>query len=313
MANRSHETPSPGRAEASPLSRAGDGPAADGGRTDRAASWRHRGGELDLSRARIMGIVNITPDSFSDGGRYLDPDAACRRAERLILEGADLLDLGGESTRPGSDPVPAEEEIARVVPVIGEIAKLGVPVSIDTSKAEVARAALEAGAVIVNDVTALGDPAMATLVAETGAGLVLMHMLGRPKTMQTDPVYADLIGEVGAFLVERRARAEAAGVERDRILLDPGIGFGKRLEHNLTLLARLPELASLGSPVLVGASRKRFLSTLTGVSEPEDRVAGSVAAAVAARMRGAAVLRVHDVAATREGLAVADAVLGAGE
>jgi dihydropteroate synthase len=259
-----------------------------------------------------MGVVNITPDSFSDGGRYLDADAACRRAERLVLEGADLLDFGGESTRPGSDPVPAAEEIRRVVPVIEGIAGLGVPLSVDTSKAEVARAALDAGAVIVNDVTALGDPAMAALVAESGAGLVLMHMRGRPKTMQDDPVYEDLMGEVRGFLGERRDRAEAAGVARDRIALDPGIGFGKRLEHNLELLSRLPEIAALGSPVLVGASRKRFLARLTGVTEPADRVSGSTAAAVAARMRGAAVLRVHDVAETREALAVADAVLRAG-
>ena len=265
---------------------------------------------MDLARARIMGIVNITPDSFSDGGRHLDVAAACRRAERLVLEGADILDLGGESTRPGSEPVPEEEEIRRVVPVIREITALGLPLSVDTSKAAVARAALEAGAAVVNDVTALGDPAMGPVVATFGAGLVLMHMRGRPRTMQANPVYEDLLGEVCAFLRERRDRAEACGVARERILLDPGIGFGKRLEHNLELLARLPEIAALGSPVLVGASRKRFLEALTGVAEPEDRVAGSVAAAVAARLRGASVLRVHDVAATREALAVADAVLG---
>jgi dihydropteroate synthase len=272
--------------------------------------WRFRDGEMDLARARIMGIVNITPDSFSDGGRYMGVAAACRRAERLVLEGADLLDLGGESTRPGSEPVTEEEEIRRVVPVIREITALGLPLSVDTSKAAVARAALEAGAAVVNDVTALGDPAMGPVVATFGAGLVLMHMRGRPRTMQANPVYEDLLGEVCAFLRERRDRAEACGVARERILLDPGIGFGKRLEHNLELLARLPEIAGLGSPVLVGASRKRFLEALTGVAEPEDRVAGSVAAAVAARLRGASVLRVHDVAATREALAVADAVLG---
>jgi dihydropteroate synthase len=272
--------------------------------------WRFRDGEMDLARARIMGIVNITPDSYSDGGRYMGVAAACRRAERLVLEGADLLDLGGESTRPGSEPVTEEEEIRRVVPVIREITALGLPLSVDTSKAAVARAALEAGAAVVNDVTALGDPAMGPVVATFGAGLVLMHMRGRPRTMQANPVYEDLLGEVCAFLRERRDRAEACGVARERILLDPGIGFGKRLEHNLELLARLPEIAGLGSPVLVGASRKRFLEALTGVAEPEDRVAGSVAAAVAARLRGASVLRVHDVAATREALAVADAVLG---
>jgi len=259
-----------------------------------------------------MGVVNITPDSFSDGGRFLDPAAACRRAERLVREGADLLDFGGESTRPGSDPVSDEEEIRRLEPVIREAVTLGVPISVDTSKPAVARAAMEAGAVIINDVGALGDPEMAPLAADAGAGLILMHMRGRPKTMQEDPVYRDLLGEVSTFLNERRDRAETAGVARDHILLDPGIGFGKRLEHNLELIARLSEIAALGSPVLVGASRKRFLGALTGVSAPEDRVAGSVAAAVAARLRGAAVLRVHDVAATREALAVADAVLDAG-
>ncbi len=271
--------------------------------------WRLRGGSLDFSRARVMGIVNVTPDSFSDGGRFPDAAAACRHAETLVGEGADLLDVGGESTRPGADPVPEEEELRRVVPVVREAARLGVPVSVDTSKAGVARAALEAGAAVVNDVTALGDPAMGPLVAESGAGLVLMHMRGTPRTMQDDPRYADLMAEIVRFLGDRRDRAEAAGVERSAIVLDPGIGFGKRIGHNLEILRRLTEVAALGSPVLVGASRKRFIGTLTGGDDPGDRLAGSVAAAVAARLAGASVLRVHDVEATRRALRLADAVL----
>jgi dihydropteroate synthase len=276
------------------------------------APWRFRGGSLDFSRARVMGIVNVTPDSFSDGGRFADPPAACRHAETLVREGADLLDVGGESTRPGADPVPEAEEIRRVVPVVREAARLGVPVSVDTSKPAVAREALEAGAAVVNDVTALADPAMAPLVAESGAGLILMHMLGTPRTMQDDPRYEDLMGEVVDFLAGRRDRAEAAGVGRAAIVLDPGIGFGKRAEHNLEILRRLSEVAALGSPVLVGASRKRFIGAVTGVRDPGERTIGSTAAAVAARLAGASLLRVHDVGATRQALSVADAILGAG-
>ena len=272
--------------------------------------WRLRGGSLDFSRARIMGIVNVTPDSFSDGGRFPDAAAACRHAEALVREGADLLDVGGESTRPGADPVPEGEELRRVAPVVREAARLGVPVSVDTSKPGVARAALEAGAAVVNDITALGDPAMGPLVAETGAGVVLMHMRGTPRTMQDDPRYPDLMVEIIRFLGDRRDRAEAAGVGRSAIVLDPGIGFGKRAEHNLEILRRLTEVAALGSPVLVGASRKRFIGILTGVEDPAERRDGSVAAAVAARLAGASILRVHDVGATRRALRVADAVLG---
>ncbi len=271
--------------------------------------WRFRGGSLDFSRARVMGIVNLTPDSFSDGGRYLDPADALRRAEALVRDGADLLDLGGESTRPGAEPLPLEEELRRVVPVVREAVRLGVPVSVDTAKAAVAREALAAGAAVVNDVTALGDPAMAPLVAETGAGLVLMHMRGNPRTMQEDPRYEDLLGEVAAFLRERRAAAEASGIAREAVVLDPGIGFGKTLGHNLELLRRVDVIAALGSPVLVGASRKGFLGRISGVLEPERRGPASLAAAVAARLGGAHLLRVHDVAATREALAVADALL----
>ncbi len=271
--------------------------------------WRFRGGGVDFSRARVVGIVNVTPDSFSDGGRFLDASAAIHHAESLARDGADVLDIGGESTRPGSEPVTVEEELRRVVPVIREAARLGVPISIDTAKPVVAREAIEAGAAIVNDVTALADPGMAGLVAETGAGLILMHMRGTPRTMQDAPRYDDLLGEIREFLIERRARAEAAGVPRERIVLDPGIGFGKTTQHNLELLGRLAEIVALGSPLLVGVSRKRFIGAVTGVENPAERLAGSLAAAVAARSAGAAIIRAHDVRATREALAVADAIL----
>jgi dihydropteroate synthase len=271
--------------------------------------WQFRGGGVDFSRTRVMGIVNVTPDSFSDGGRFLDASAAIRHAESLVRDGADLLDVGGESTRPGSDPVSVEEELRRVVPVIREAAHLGVPVSIDTTKSAVAREAIDAGAAIVNDVTALGDPAMAGIAAGSGAGLILMHMRGAPRTMQDAPHYDDLLGEIREFLIERRALAEAAGVPRERIVLDPGIGFGKTTAHNVELLHRLAELAALGSPLLVGVSRKRFIGAVTGVENPAERLAGSLAAAVAARSAGAVLIRAHDVRATREALAVADAIL----
>ncbi len=271
--------------------------------------WRFRDGALALDRSRILGIVNVTPDSFSDGGLALSPRDALRRAETLVREGADMLDVGGESTRPGAEPVPLEEELRRVIPVVREAARLGVPVSVDTRKSAVARAALAAGASVVNDVSALADPGMAAAAAEAKAGLVLMHMRGAPRTMQDDPRYDDVVEEVREFLAARRALAEASGTARERIVLDPGIGFGKRLEHNLMLLGRLDRIAGLGSPVLVGASRKRFVGALTGEERPERRAAGSVAAAVAARMGGAALFRVHDVAATRQALAVADAIL----
>lgn len=270
--------------------------------------WFVRDREIDLSRSCIMGILNVTPDSFSDGGLHADAGAAMRRAETMVREGADILDVGGESTRPGAEPVPAAEEIRRVVPVVRAAAALGVFVSVDTGKAEVARAALDAGAAIVNDVTALGDPRMAETVRAFGAGLVLMHMRGTPSTMQDDPRYDDVVREVSAYLAGRRDAAEAAGVARERIVLDPGLGFGKTTAHNVALVRRLDALCALGSPVLIGASRKRFLGALTGVENPGRRVIASVAAAVAARLGGASVLRVHDVAATVEALRVADAV-----
>lgn len=275
-------------------------------------SWRFRGGSLDLSQPRVMGVVNVTPDSFSDGGRFLDPRAALEQARRLVDEGADLLDVGGESTRPGSDPVTPEEETARVLPVIREAAGWGIPVSVDTSKARVAAAAIEAGAVIVNDVTALSDPEMAPLVASEEAGLILMHLQGTPRTMQKHPEYADVVLEVRDFLSARRDEAEHRGIPRERIALDPGIGFGKTTEHNLALLAHLDALSTLGSPLLVGVSRKRFIGVLSDTPDPGDRLPGSLAAALAARLGGAGVFRVHDVAATRQALAVFDAATTVG-
>ena len=255
-----------------------------------------------------MGVLNVTPDSFSDGGRYLDPDAALRHARAMVAEGADLVDVGGDSTRPGAEPVDAGEELGRVMPVVERLAG-DIAVSIDTSKAAVARAATAAGAVFVNDVTALqGDPEMAAVVADSGADLCLMHMLGEPRTMQDDPRYDDVVAEVAAFLEERLAFAIGAGIPEHRIWLDPGIGFGKTLEHNLELLRRLDEIVALGRPVVVGASRKRFLGALTGRGEAE-RLAGTVAANVMAFERGAHMFRVHDVAAARDALTVASATV----
>ena len=259
-----------------------------------------------------MGIVNVTPDSFSDGGAYLSPDAAIAHGIELIDEGADILDIGGESTRPGAAEVSVDEETERVVPVIEGLADAGVPISVDTSKAAVAERALEAGASIVNDVTALGDPAMAPLCAEAGCRLVLMHMKGTPRTMQQEPRYDDLLGEISAFLRERMDRAVEAGVAEEAIWLDPGIGFGKTVEHNLELIDRLGELRELGRPLVLGASRKSFIGKLTG-REVDDRLGGSLAAAVVGSLRGADVLRVHDVRATREAVLVTEAITGGRE
>jgi dihydropteroate synthase len=260
-----------------------------------------------------MGILNVTPDSFSDGGRFLEASAAVEHAERMAAEGADLIDVGGESTRPGAEAVSGEQELERVLPVFERlVGRLEVPLSIDTSKAPVARAALAAGATFVNDVTALrGDAGMAAAVAEAGAEVCLVHMLGKPRTMQDDPRYEDVLDDVRAFLEERLAFAVEAGIPEERIWLDPGIGFGKTLDHNLKLLRRLDEVVALGRPVVVGASRKRFIGALTG-REEDGRLAGSLAAALIAFERGAAMLRVHDVAATRDALAVAGATLGSG-
>ena len=259
----------------------------------------------------LMGVVNVTPDSFSDGGRYLDARAAVTHGLELEAEGARILDVGGESTRPGAVPVSGEEELRRVLPVIEGLVASGATaqISIDTSKAKVAAAALDAGATFVNDVTAFrGDPAMADLVAGSGADCCLMHMVGEPRTMQRNPRYEDVVGEVKAFLKERLAFAVGAGISEERIMLDPGIGFGKTVTHNLELLGRLDELAVIGPPVIVGPSRKSFLGRLTG-RPVDERVAGTIAACVVAYAHGARVFRVHDVAPVADALVVAAATV----
>jgi dihydropteroate synthase len=258
---------------------------------------------------KLMGVVNVTPDSFSDGGQYLDPGAAIRHGEELVRDGAVILDVGGESTRPGAVEVDEAEELRRVEPVVRALAG-DATVSIDTSKLAVAEAALDAGASIVNDVTAFQrDPGMAGLCAERGAGVVLMHMPGNPRTMQDDPRYDDVVDEVKAFLAARMEFAIGEGVAEERIWLDPGIGFGKTLEHNLELLRRLGELRELGRPLVIGTSRKSFIGKVDG-SDVDGRIGGSIASSVLAAAEGADVLRVHDVAETSQALAVASAVLG---
>jgi len=260
----------------------------------------------------VMGVINVTPDSFSDGGRYLDPEAAVAHGLALAADGAAILDVGGESTRPGAGPVPVQEELRRVVPVIEALACAGgdFALSIDTTKMDVARAAMDAGARMVNDVSALRfDPSMVEVVAERGAVCCLMHMRGEPRTMQREPRYDDVVAEVEAFLEQRLAFAVAAGIAESDVWLDPGIGFGKTLEHNLELLRRLDEIARIGRPVVVGTSRKSFLGRLTGRSEGE-RVPGTIATSVLAYERGASVFRVHDVAELRDALTVAAATVG---
>jgi len=267
-------------------------------------------------RTFLMGVVNVTPDSFSDGGLHLERDAAVRHALALAGAGADLIDVGGESTRPGAAEVPLQVELDRVLPVIEAVrATSDVPVSVDTRKAAVAREALRLGAVLVNDVSGLGhDPALATVVAESGAALALMHIQGTPETMQADPRYEDVVAEVIEFLSARVDRAVAAGVARERIWLDPGIGFGKTTGHNLFLLRHLAELRVLGAPILVGTSRKRFIGALSGERPPEQRLPGSLASiAAVAVLHGADVVRVHDVGEARDALAVADALARARE
>lgn len=257
-----------------------------------------------------MGVVNVTPDSFSDGGDFLSADAAIAQGRRLAEEGADILDIGGESTRPGSDPVPAEQERARVLPVIVGLADAGRQISIDTSKLSVAQAAVQAGASYVNDVTAFrGDPELAGFVGDRGLDCCLMHMLGDPRTMQRDPRYDDVVDDIKAFLVERMAYAVREGVAEERIMLDPGIGFGKTLDHNLELLRRMDELVALGRPIVVGTSRKSFLGRITGRADAKQRVAGTLATNVLALAAGATVFRVHDVAESRDALLVAAATL----
>lgn len=274
----------------------------------RAARWRLRGHVLDLDRPRIAGILNITPDSFSDGGRFLDPAAARDHAVAMAAAGADLIDVGAESTRPGAGPVPADEEWRRLAPVLAGLADLAVPISVDTMKREVAERALDAGAAAINDVTALrNDPGLAEVVGRSGAGLVLMHMRGSPRTMQDDTRYGDLVGEVRAALERARAMALEAGCGPDQVAIDPGIGFGKSMEGNLELIARLDELAGTGAPVWIGPSRKSFIGSLLGLPAGE-RLEGTIAACVEALARGAHVFRVHDVAPIRRALDVAWAV-----
>ena len=267
--------------------------------------WQTTRFRIDLSRPQVMGIVNITPDSFSDGGQHASTAAALQHCERLIEEGADILDIGGESSRPGSDPVSLEDELARVVPVLREAARFGVPLSIDTYKPGVMRAALDLGVDIVNDIAALGQPgAVEAVASHPSCGVCLMHMRGEPKTMQAgEPVYGDVVAEVSAFLRERADAVRAAGVAAERITLDPGIGFGKTSAHNLALLARQRELLPLGYPLLVGWSRKRTLGEVTG-RPVGDRLAASLAAALASVFHGARIVRVHDVAATADALKV---------
>jgi len=252
----------------------------------------------------VMGIVNVTPDSFSDGGQHHSTEAALLHAEILLAQGAQILDIGGESTRPGAPKVAVQEELDRVLPVLSELARRGHCVSIDTRKTEVMREAIAAGAVIVNDVTALADTGAVALCAAAEVGVVLMHMQGSPGTMQAAPHYVDVVREVGNFLVERALACETAGMARDRIVLDPGFGFGKTFAHNVELTRRLSELVALGYPVLAGWSRKRTLGTLTGREVAADRVHASVAAALACVAQGARIVRVHDVAATVDALKV---------
>ena len=258
-----------------------------------------------------MGIVNVTPDSFSDGGRFLEPDAAVEHGLRLAAEGAAVLDVGGASTRPGAEPVPLADELERAVPVVERLAAAGQRVSIDTTKAEVAAAALEAGASLVNDVSAFRfAPEIAGLVADAGAECCLVHMRGEPRTMQAEARYEDVVGEVKAFLEERLEFAREAGIAEERVWLDPGIGFGKTAEHNLELLRRLDELVAIGRPLVIGTSRKSFLGKLLGGREPDERLPGTIATNVMAYERGASVFRVHDVRPVADALAIATATFG---
>jgi dihydropteroate synthase len=278
-----------------------------------AHSWRTARRALPLARAGVLGILNITPDSFSDGGRHFAPADAVRAALRMREAGADILDVGGESTRPGAEPPEEREELRRVLPVVEAlVAEVGLPVSVDTRRAAVAKAALAAGAEIVNDVSGLAhDPVMARVVADAGAGVVLMHMRGTPATMGRHAEYQDVVAEVGAELAARRDAALAAGIAAEAIVLDPGLGFAKTTGHNLALLAHLDRITALGHPLLVGPSRKRFLGAVTGRALGE-RDGATAAVCALARIRGAALFRVHEVRPTREALDLADAMLQAG-
>jgi dihydropteroate synthase len=264
-------------------------------------------------QAVVMGILNVTPDSFSDGGKFLDPKSAAQQAQRMIDSGADIIDIGAESTRPGSAPVTPDEQIRRIAGVLPAVVETGAIVSIDTASASVAAQALQWGAKIINDVSAgRGDPEMFPLVARSDTAIVLMHMLGEPRTMQTNPQYADVLGEVKEFLVERIQAASAAGVDQGRIIIDPGIGFGKNLEHNLVLLGGVDDLVGLGRAVLIGPSRKRFIGQLGGSQQAGDRLGGTISACLTARAGGATIFRVHDVEPVVEALKVYDAIISSG-
>ncbi len=262
------------------------------------------GFSLPPTKPAVIGILNVTPDSFSDGGRYASPQEAVEAARRMVSEGAHLIDVGGESTRPGAMPVPPEEEIARVLPVVEALDQDGIPVSIDTRKPEIADAALSAGACVLNDVTGLREPAMRAIAARHEATVIIMHMKGEPQTMQANPEYEDVVGEVAAFLAEQAQACMSDGIAAERIWIDPGIGFGKTLEHNLALLRATGDLAASGYPVVIGVSRKSFLGRLTGEEDPTRRLGGSLAAGLYAAHLGAAALRVHDVSETVQALAV---------
>jgi dihydropteroate synthase len=272
-------------------------------------NWRLRTRELDLSRGVIMAVLNVTPDSFSDGGLYLEKAAAVAAAGEMIELGADIIDVGGESSRPGASPVPADEELRRVIPVIEALAADGVVVSVDTSKPAVARAAVAAGAEIVNDVTAGSEHGMTEVMAEWNPGVILMHMRGTPRTMQQDPVYQDVVDEVGLFLADRARRVIAAGVDPASVAIDPGIGFGKTVRHNLELIDGLGKLAGLGFPVVLGASRKSFLGRLTGIEDPGARDEATAVTTALGFERGARVFRVHDVASSLAALRLAAAIV----
>lgn len=272
-------------------------------------NWTLRTRTLDLDRPAIMGIVNVTPDSFSDGGQFTSSTEAIAHARRLLADGADIVDVGGESTRPGAEPVDVESEIARVIPVIQALVSDGAIVSIDTSKAAVAEAATSAGAEIINDVTGFRDLGMQEVAVASRAGVVIMHMAGTPRTMQDDPTYDDVTEEVGAYLVDQASQLEARGLGRERICIDPGIGFGKTVTHNLQLLADTPTLSSLGYPLMVGASRKRFLGTLLGIAEPDLRDEATSVLSGLVGFLGADVIRVHDVAGSRKATLLSSAMV----
>lgn len=273
-------------------------------------SCGNRSYDLD-SRTHIMGILNVTPDSFSDGGSFLDPGRAVEHAARMLEEGADFIDIGGESTRPGADSVPQDEELRRIIPVIERVVQeTGATVSVDTCKAEVAKRAIDAGASMVNDISGLFfDSNMAGVVSKAGCPVVLMHIKGRPSNMQDKPSYDFLLEEVSEYLGESIAKAEEAGIKRKNIIIDPGIGFGKRIEDNITLIRELEQLKTLACPILVGVSRKSFIGHLLGGSGVDERLEGSIAAGLVATAKGAAILRVHDVKETKKALLVSDALI----